>query len=493
VNKEFLFGCGTADWDDPDHLGRDGIHGGHAYSVLRAVEYEGERLLLMKNPWGEQEWNGPWSDGSSQWNPKSIEALGHTFGDDGVFWIRYSDMLRKYEMIWRTRLLDSDWKVTQQWTSLAIPWSGDYQETKFEITIAQETPTVIVLSKLDERYFQGLTGQYDFIPSFRVHRKGEEDYIMRTFSGCTWERSVATDLTLEAGTYEVRIKITGTRDEGKDKVEDVIKDNWLDRRDKLLQIGQSYDLAHAKAQIVDTGEKENEEKVKEDKAEEDKAKETSAKGREADKPEGDKAKDEKKDTEKAHDDKTDDAGPDMSISPIDGKGNAPFDNSEEAPAADAKPGDKPKEEDKPDAPWSAVAVVGLRVYCKDADATIKIVRPKPPVTEEKKLAKLDVDDPARDAAKGADVKEKEKEDVKVDDGKKEEIKETDDKKVEGKEDDKKDDKKDEIKEADTQKVEIKEEEKKLHENKKEDVKKDEGSDKDNYVEVKKSDAKNGDA
>jgi len=60
VNEEYLIGCGTTNWDDPLKEGRDGIHGGHAYSVLRAVNYGKERLMLLKNPWGEQEWNGPW-------------------------------------------------------------------------------------------------------------------------------------------------------------------------------------------------------------------------------------------------------------------------------------------------------------------------------------------------------------------------------------------------------------------------------------------------
>ena len=55
VNKEFLFGAGTREYGhpDPNELGRQGIEDGHAYSVLRAVEYEGQRLLMVKNPWGE--------------------------------------------------------------------------------------------------------------------------------------------------------------------------------------------------------------------------------------------------------------------------------------------------------------------------------------------------------------------------------------------------------------------------------------------------------
>ena len=34
----------------------------HAYSVMKAVDIDGERLLLLKNPWGKGEWTGPWSE-----------------------------------------------------------------------------------------------------------------------------------------------------------------------------------------------------------------------------------------------------------------------------------------------------------------------------------------------------------------------------------------------------------------------------------------------
>lgn len=40
---------------------RKGIQEGHAYSVMRAVEMDGQRLLLLKNPWGKVEWTGAWS------------------------------------------------------------------------------------------------------------------------------------------------------------------------------------------------------------------------------------------------------------------------------------------------------------------------------------------------------------------------------------------------------------------------------------------------
>jgi hypothetical protein len=334
-------------------------------------------------------------------------------------------VLKKYDVIWRTRLFSQDWKVAQQWTSLAVPWDGTFQDTKFEVTITRETPTVIVLSKLDERYFQGLTGQYDFQLSFRVHYVGEEDYVMRTLGGETWDRSASCELTLEPGTYEVVLKITAVRNDDAAKVEDVVKDNWLDRRDKLLQVGQAYDLAHAKAQVVDAEEKPDEP------APETSAAATTAEAAPAETTKIDPATTEPEGTTQISD-------------PTEGRGAALYGDDDApapapAPAGDDKPAEK-KEEDKPDAPWSAVAVVGLRVYCKDESATIKILRPKPPVVAE---AKLDVDDPARDATKGAEAKDKEKEGVeekrgeaKTDGEKKEEEKEV------TKKDDEKEDEKD---------------------------------------------------
>src|ERR1700736_6375659 len=34
---------------------------GHAYSVLKVVEYNGKRFVKVRNPWGSCEWGGAWS------------------------------------------------------------------------------------------------------------------------------------------------------------------------------------------------------------------------------------------------------------------------------------------------------------------------------------------------------------------------------------------------------------------------------------------------
>ncbi|KFY16769.1 hypothetical protein V492_01108 [Pseudogymnoascus sp. VKM F-4246] len=253
VNEEFLFGCSSclfAGWGE-----RKGIIEGHAYSIMRAVEMDGERLLLLKNPWGKGEWTGPWADGSKEWTPEWMTKLNHRFGDDGAFWISYADFLKKYQTFDRTRLFTDDWKVTHQWTSLTIPWSVDYNSTKFAFTINKPSSVVVVLNQLDGRYFRGLEGQYTFELSFRIHKAGEEDYIIRSHSNYSMRRSVAAELDLdEAGEYLVLVKISAKRDFTALPAHTVIRDNCKDRRDKLLRIGLAYDLAHAKGHVEESEE-----------------------------------------------------------------------------------------------------------------------------------------------------------------------------------------------------------------------------------------------
>lgn len=60
------------------------------------------------------------------------------------------------------------------------------------------------------------------------------------------KRSVSTELDLEAGNYSVLLKITAKRSEDERTPEQVIHETCRTRREKLLSIGLSYDLAHAK-------------------------------------------------------------------------------------------------------------------------------------------------------------------------------------------------------------------------------------------------------
>uniref|UniRef100_A0A8C1WR11 Calpain-2 catalytic subunit n=1 Tax=Cyprinus carpio TaxID=7962 RepID=A0A8C1WR11_CYPCA len=78
---------------------------GHAYSVtgVDEVEYRGNltKLIRIRNPWGQVEWTGAWSDGSSEWRQISDsdrEKL-NCKAEDGEFWMSFSDFLQNYSRV----------------------------------------------------------------------------------------------------------------------------------------------------------------------------------------------------------------------------------------------------------------------------------------------------------------------------------------------------------------------------------------------------------
>ncbi|CAL8389967.1 unnamed protein product [Arctogadus glacialis] len=79
---------------------------GHAYSLTGAeqVEYRGdmEKLVRIRNPWGQVEWTGNWSDNSMQWrqiNDDDRERLMSHRAEDGEFWMSFTDFLRHYSRL----------------------------------------------------------------------------------------------------------------------------------------------------------------------------------------------------------------------------------------------------------------------------------------------------------------------------------------------------------------------------------------------------------
>jgi len=68
-----------------------GLIGGHAYSVIAAHEGDDFQILKVRNPWGEHEWNGDWSDKSPLWTDELREELNYVDADDGSFWMSVDD------------------------------------------------------------------------------------------------------------------------------------------------------------------------------------------------------------------------------------------------------------------------------------------------------------------------------------------------------------------------------------------------------------------
>ena len=96
-DKGFIMTAGTsADTYNLD-IEEKGLVPGHAYTILKIQEinYRGYpvRLLKLRNPWGNTEWSGNWSDGSLLWTEELKKELAIEKKDEGIFWIAYNDFL----------------------------------------------------------------------------------------------------------------------------------------------------------------------------------------------------------------------------------------------------------------------------------------------------------------------------------------------------------------------------------------------------------------
>ena len=121
--------------DDGRPQGTAGLVSGHAYSVIQVKEGKGERLLNIRNPWGEFEWDGPWSDSSPYWTEEMIEEFNPRFDDkDGSFWMSLEDFVSKFEEV-------SVWKVE------------NYNEVRFKGKFIKGTKQIICNWKTNMFYF----------------------------------------------------------------------------------------------------------------------------------------------------------------------------------------------------------------------------------------------------------------------------------------------------------------------------------------------------
>ncbi|XP_031418230.1 calpain-2 catalytic subunit-like [Clupea harengus] len=102
-----LLGCSidTTGDEAPETVTSQQLVKGHAYSMTGAEEVEhcGEiiRLIHVRNPWGQIEWTGPWSDRGSQWQQISDEDRGRLRhkSEDGEFWMAFSDFLQHFSVV----------------------------------------------------------------------------------------------------------------------------------------------------------------------------------------------------------------------------------------------------------------------------------------------------------------------------------------------------------------------------------------------------------
>jgi hypothetical protein len=99
-------GCATGGGKD---LRQVGLSANHAYSIVDAREVtqmSGDRVQLVRirNPHGQGEWNGEWSDTSSQWASviscsQESQEIERSAVDDGCFWMELTKFVQGFSLV----------------------------------------------------------------------------------------------------------------------------------------------------------------------------------------------------------------------------------------------------------------------------------------------------------------------------------------------------------------------------------------------------------
>lgn len=171
----------------------------------------------MRNPWGQFEWDGAWSDRSPLWTEEMKEAFTPVLDeDDGTFWMSFEDFVSNFDSLDLCRV--------SNWEELRVRGRfiryNDVTDVDNEIVVSKwfyalevpsKTHLVVGLHQEDER-IEGVLNRRGYIDMGMaiIKRNASEvgstliavkDYVMA--------RDCEIEIVLEPGSYIVVPRSTG--------------------------------------------------------------------------------------------------------------------------------------------------------------------------------------------------------------------------------------------------------------------------------------------
>jgi calpain-15 len=78
-----------------------GLIPGHCYGINDARDLKDKngndvKLVKLRNPWGNFEWKGTWSDDADDWTEELKKEVNLSNVDDGMFWMTFEDFCKYF-------------------------------------------------------------------------------------------------------------------------------------------------------------------------------------------------------------------------------------------------------------------------------------------------------------------------------------------------------------------------------------------------------------
>jgi calpain-15 len=100
--KRYVMSCNSKKGSGThDNVSKNNIANSHSYSILYAGEFQGIKLIKLRNPWGDLEYTGDYSDTSDLWTPELKEYFGfdYVFKKEGIFFMRFEDFQNEFDTV----------------------------------------------------------------------------------------------------------------------------------------------------------------------------------------------------------------------------------------------------------------------------------------------------------------------------------------------------------------------------------------------------------
>lgn len=120
----YLMGAGSPPNAQGDSVEIDGIYQGHAYLVIDVRDLDGNKLIKLRNPHGNdsKESELDWSDDSPKWTKRLKGLINEEMGADGAFWMGLDDFVYCYRALYVCRIFNDSWKKVGPYTG---KWQGE--------------------------------------------------------------------------------------------------------------------------------------------------------------------------------------------------------------------------------------------------------------------------------------------------------------------------------------------------------------------------------